>query len=224
MYGFGIVRLAMSGKKTNAVAANKHDSSYQLPAVKTLLGGNSLGEELKLEGKSLSFIKNPKRASKNDSPHTKEADWSSLEQNLQNNVSNITSSIQQEVRKSQVDDSKWYEIPKVSLTPELERDLRIIENRQHLDPKRFYKSTGTGRQRGQLPTKFHIGTVVVGSHEFYSGRLTRQERKSRIIDEVLADNRIVNYTRKRMTSLQRARQTGKRTIDPSKKFTKWKRH
>lgn len=213
----------MFGKNRNAIPSNKHDSSYQLPAVKTLLGGSSLDQDLKLEGKSLSFIRNPKRGSKTDFIHTKEADWSSLEQHLPGNDPSVTSSTQQKVHKSQVDDYKWDEIPKVSLTPELERDLRIIENRQHLDPKRFYKSTGTGRQRGQLPTRFHLGTVVVGSHEFYSGRLTRQERKSRIINEVLADERIVNYTRKRMTSLQRARQTGKRTVDPSKKFTKWKR-
>ena len=34
---------------------------------------------------------------------------------------------------------KWWEIPEQKLTPEVKRDLQIIQARSYLDPKRFYK-------------------------------------------------------------------------------------
>lgn len=34
---------------------------------------------------------------------------------------------------------KWWEIPERTLTPELKRDLQIIQSRGYIDPKRFYK-------------------------------------------------------------------------------------
>lgn len=109
----------------------------------------------------------------------------------------------------------WHEIPERQLTPEEERDARLIENRQYLDPKRFYKSSGTGRKRGELPNRVQFGTVIVGAHEFYSARLTRKERKSRIIDEVLADERVMGYTRQRNRALHFSRSNSKRIVDPS---------
>lgn len=102
------------------------------------------------------------------------------------------------------------------MTPELQRDLRIIENRQHLDPKRFYKSSGSGRKKGQLPTRVQLGTVVVGAHEFYSARLHNKERRSRIIDQVMSDKRIKKYTNNRFKALQQQRGK-KRVIDPAAK-------
>lgn len=112
-------------------------------------------------------------------------------------------------------DEQWHEIAERVLTPEEERDARIIENRQFLDPKRFYKSSGTGRAQGELPNRVHFGTVVVGQHEFYSSRLTKRQRRSRIIDEVLADDRLVNYARNRKERLQVAKNSGKRVVDPA---------
>lgn len=103
------------------------------------------------------------------------------------------------------------------MTPELQRDLRVIENRQHLDPKRFYKSSGSGRRRGELPSRVQVGTVVVGAHEFYSARLTKRERKGRIMDQVLADERVKTYTKDRFQKLQQGRMISKRIIDPAAK-------
>lgn len=112
-------------------------------------------------------------------------------------------------------DEKWHEIEERKLTPEEERDLRVVENRQHLDPKRFYKSTGTGRKRGELPSQVHFGTVVVGAHEFYSARMTRRERRARIIDEVLADKEALSYIKKKGRALQVQKSISKRIVDPA---------
>lgn len=110
-------------------------------------------------------------------------------------------------------EKNWHDMPERVLTPEEERDARVIENRAFLDPKRFYRATGTGRKRGELPSRVQFGTVVVGPHEFFSSRLTRKERKPRIIDQVLADQRVVDYTKRRSAALQNAK-AFKRVVDP----------
>lgn len=118
-------------------------------------------------------------------------------------------------RANQLPPKDWHEIAERQLSPEEERDARIIENRQHIDPKRFYKSSGTGRARGELPKRVHFGTVVVGAHEFYSSRMTKKERRSRIIDEVLADKKAVAYARNRSKRINAAKSIGKRVVDPA---------
>lgn len=40
-------------------------------------------------------------------------------------------------------DSKWWQIPEQTMTPEVKRDLQIIQARGYLDPKRFYKVRAT---------------------------------------------------------------------------------
>lgn len=105
----------------------------------------------------------------------------------------------------------WYEIPEARLTPELAKDLRLIANRQHLDPKRFYKSSGSTRRRGELETRVHVGQVVAGAHEFYSGRIAKRDRRATVLDEVLADQRVVGYVLGRFGRGQAGRRRKKRS-------------
>lgn len=104
----------------------------------------------------------------------------------------------------------------MQLTPELQRDIRLIENRQHLDPKRFYKSSGTGRKQGELPTRVQVGTVVVGAHEFYSGRLVKRDRRARIMDQVLGDEGVRKFTKNRFRKVQKERMENRRVVDPAR--------
>lgn len=112
-------------------------------------------------------------------------------------------------------DVDWHEIPEATLTPELRRDLILLENRAHLDPKRFYKSSGTGRKRGELPTRVHVGTVVEAPHEFFSGRLTNRERRKSFADEVFSDGRLMENAKRRFTKVQESRRGKKRVVDPA---------
>lgn len=121
---------------------------------------------------------------------------------------------------SVIDDQQWGTISERTLTPEQARDARLLENRAHLDGKRFYKSSGTGRKRGQLPTRVHFGTVQVGPHEFFSARIPRRQRRARFIDEVLADDNVVSGTRKRFTKSVRAGRVTRRVVYPSAKTQK----
>ena len=122
-------------------------------------------------------------------------------------------------------DADWHVIPDARMTPELVRDLRVIENRKHLDPKRFYKASGTGRKKGELPSRVHMGTVVEAPHEFYSARIPKRERKRTVTEEAMADQGIVRFTKRRFKSLQQERSAKKRVIDPAaKRRRRNKRH
>lgn len=120
-------------------------------------------------------------------------------------------------------DDKWHEIRERTFTEAEQRDLRVIENREHLDAKRFYKSMGTGRKRGELPSRAQFGTVIAGAHEFYSARMTRRERRGRIIDEVLSDAQGVRAIKTRSKRYDLAKAINKRIIDPASRKKRKKR-
>lgn len=82
---------------------------------------------------------------------------------------------------------------------ELKRDIKLIEMRNYLDPKRFYKKTD------KIGNILHVGTVVEGPHEYKSSRLKRSERKGSIMDELLADKAVTGYSKKTFVQLQKDR-------------------
>ncbi|KAI3643309.1 hypothetical protein MP228_012864 [Amoeboaphelidium protococcarum] len=75
--------------------------------------------------------------------------------------------------------SDWYHMPRTEITPEIEQDLRLIQMRNVLDPKRFYKKDNSilqgalakgankkagGNKKGQVKSAFfQIGTVLGGT-------------------------------------------------------------
>jgi hypothetical protein len=92
----------------------------------------------------------------------------------------------------------WFDMPAQEITAELKRDLRLLKLRGTWDPKRFYKSNDTSK----FPKYFQIGTVVEGATEFYSSRLTKKDRKQTITEEVLANEDITNYRKRRYNAVQ----------------------
>lgn len=208
--------LSDMGLSDEAITKFQLDATkLRLPASEEFFAKSALDEEERKAKISLNFLKRmPKRKKPQDGT---QANWAALGAALEQESSKFT---KDKVEPASTD---WHEIPEAKMTPELQRDLRIVENRQHLDPKRFYKSSGTGRRRGELPSRVQIGTVVVGAHEFYSGRLTNKERKGRIIDQVLADERIRHYTKNKFKKLQNDREIKKRVVDPAAKKKRRKR-
>lgn len=188
--------------------------SFRLPATTELIAKSALDEEERPAKSELSFLygNTPRRREKKQRYHGAQGDWRALEESL---TAESSMSDHRPTTAFSSSECDWHEIPEIRMTPELEKDLRIIENRRHLDPKRFYKSTGTGRKKGQMPTRVHVGTVVVGAHEFYSGRLTRKERRKSILDEVMSDERIMKFTKNKFKTLQQAKQAKRRIIDPA---------
>jgi len=91
----------------------------------------------------------------------------------------------------------WYNLPATKITDSVRHDLDLIRMRSALDTKRFYKKNETEA----YPKYFQIGTVVDSPFESKCGRLTNKERKSTMVDELLADAEFKQTTKKRYKNI-----------------------
>lgn len=94
---------------------------------------------------------------------------------------------------------KWFDMPAQTITPELKKDLQLLKLRNVVDPKRHYKADDA---KG-LPKYFQVGTVIEPAAEYYSGRLTKKERKPTIADELLSDSAFQQYRKRKHLEIER---------------------
>ncbi|GAQ89952.1 hypothetical protein KFL_005810050 [Klebsormidium nitens] len=106
--------------------------------------------------------------------------------------------------KAQTAGPKWFDLPATPITPEVKRDFRLLKLRGVLDPKRHYKAPDSTK----FPKYFQIGTVVEGPTEFYSGRLTKSERKPSLTAELLADDKLKSYRKRKYGEIQQEKESG----------------
>ena len=86
----------------------------------------------------------------------------------------------------------WYDMPALEMTEERQRDLELLQMRNVLDPKRFYKkNTSEG-----LPKYFRIGTIQDNAADFYTDRVNKKDRKQTMVDELLADAEFKKYQKR----------------------------
>lgn len=190
----------MDSKESESAAA-EFAAHYKLPSYEALVGPSKLDGEEELPSNE-----------GGDSP--KASGWVGVVDAADPEPA-TTSRTRGSSAATAADTEDWWKIPEAKMTPELRRDLVLMENRAHLDPKRFYKSAGTGRKRGQLPTRVQTGVVVAAAHEYLSGRLTNRERKKSFADEIFSDSRLMDNTRRRFAKVQESRQGTKRVVDPA---------
>jgi hypothetical protein len=95
------------------------------------------------------------------------------------------------------------------MTDALKSDLALIRNRNYLDPKKFYKSSDSFDNK-----ILQLGTVIEGSHEYYTSRLTKRERRGNFTEEIMADEGVAGYAKRKFGEVQmekeRRRGGGKR--------------
>ncbi|KAL4272451.1 hypothetical protein GQ457_13G023230 [Hibiscus cannabinus] len=102
--------------------------------------------------------------------------------------------------------SAWFDMPAPTLTPELKKDLQLLKLRGAIDPKRHYKKDSKSKA---LPKYFQVGTVVESVTDYYSGRLTKNERKATLADELLSDPAVRQYRKRKVREIEeRNRPTG----------------
>ncbi|XP_042030730.1 rRNA-processing protein fcf2-like [Salvia splendens] len=92
----------------------------------------------------------------------------------------------------------WFDMPAQTITPELKKDLQLLKLRNVIDPKRHYKK-GDSKT---LPKYFQVGTVIESASEFFSGRLTKKERKATLADELLADGTFHQYRKRKVREIE----------------------
>ncbi|CAL1352373.1 unnamed protein product [Linum trigynum] len=113
------------------------------------------------------------------------------------------------LQKKQVKDTLgkgWFDMPAPTMTPELKKDLQILKLRGAIDPKRHYKK-GDSKLK-VLPKYFQVGTVVESPMEFFSGRLTKKERKATIADELLSDQAFKAYRKRKVREIEEQNRPG----------------
>lgn len=92
----------------------------------------------------------------------------------------------------------WGYMPKVELTEELKMDLRAIQMRNQIFPKRFYKNNDSEK----LPEYFQIGTVVDdGGIQSKVGRLTKKEQRKGIAQQFLMDDQAKGFSKRKYETL-----------------------
>jgi hypothetical protein len=93
--------------------------------------------------------------------------------------------------------SGWFHMNPTPMTNQLKTDLSLIRNRNYLDPKKFYKSADSFD--GKI---LQVGTVIEGSTEYYSSRMTRKERRMNITEELMADANVRQYAKRKYLDIQ----------------------
>ncbi|PIN03903.1 hypothetical protein CDL12_23570 [Handroanthus impetiginosus] len=76
----------------------------------------------------------------------------------------------------------------------------LLQLRSAIDPKRHYKK-GDSRSK-TLPKYFQVGTVIESASEFYTGRLTKKERKATLADELLSDSALGKYRKRKVREIE----------------------
>jgi hypothetical protein len=99
----------------------------------------------------------------------------------------------------------WASMNSTKLTPELEKDLKLLSMRNALDTGRHYKA---GEKIGRKDKPFQIGTIIESSNEFYSGRLTKKQRKPTLVDTLLYDEEKRSVYKNKFMNLQKKHQSG----------------
>jgi hypothetical protein len=102
---------------------------------------------------------------------------------------------------------RWFHLPRTNLTPELKRDLQLLNLRSFLDPKRHYKKQNS---KAEPPAFSQVGTIIESPAEYYSARLSNKQRKKTLADEVLAVEAENHHFRNEYAKLQAVKTSGKK--------------
>ncbi|KAJ5092250.1 Fcf2 pre-rRNA processing [Penicillium alfredii] len=103
----------------------------------------------------------------------------------------------------------WFNLPKTELTPELKRDFQLLRMRSVLDPKRHYKKESG---KAKLPEFSQVGTIIEGPTEFFSGRITKKDRKKTFVEETMALERETRRFESKYKDIQTTKQSGKKAF------------
>lgn len=98
----------------------------------------------------------------------------------------------------------WFDMKAPEMTDEAKNDLTVLQMRRALDPKRFYKSNDIKA----LPKFFQFGKVIESPVDFYHSRIPKKQRKSTMVDELLADAEFRTYNKRKYVEIQEAKRKG----------------
>ena len=92
--------------------------------------------------------------------------------------------------------SDWFDMKAPEMTEEVKRDLEVLQMRNAIDPKKFYKKN----DRNVLPKFFQIGQYVDGPLDRVSSSEKKSKKKS-LVDELMADAEFKKYNKRKYTEI-----------------------
>ena len=102
---------------------------------------------------------------------------------------------------------EWFDMPKTELTPQLKRDLQMLEMRSVLDPHRHYKKDN---RKGKVPSFSQPGTVIEGPTDWYTGRVNKKDRAKNFVDEAMTTEKQTGRFKRKYGEIQEAKTSGKK--------------
>ncbi|GMN60661.1 hypothetical protein TIFTF001_029763 [Ficus carica] len=127
-----------------------------------------------------------------------------------NNPRKLNKLLQKQVKDTA--GSNWFDVPAPTMTPELQKDLQLLKLRNAMDPKRHYKKGNSKSSKyfqasgqchiGSRGTHIGVGTVIESPLDFFSGRLTKKERKASLADELLSDRTLGEYRKRKVREIE----------------------
>ena len=96
------------------------------------------------------------------------------------------------------------------MTPELARDFQLLKMRSVLDPKRHYKKENSTSERE--PKFSQVGTIIEGPTEYFSGRITKRDRKRTFVEEAMGAERETRRFKAKYNDIQVSKRSGKKSF------------
>ncbi|GAB1597310.1 hypothetical protein Ahia01_000007400 [Argonauta hians] len=100
----------------------------------------------------------------------------------------------------------WFNMGAPEMSRTIKNELTLIQMRNSLDPKRFYKSN----DRKKFPRYFQMGTVVESPADFYHSRIPKKQRKANMVEEMMADAEMKQYIKRKHGEVAKKQKVRKR--------------
>ena len=98
-------------------------------------------------------------------------------------------------------------MPATKPSPELQADIRLLNLRGVLDPKRHYKKD---YPKAFEPSFSELGRIIEGPTEYFNARLSGKARKRTFAEDTLASERLKPQHKTRYHDIQATKRSGKK--------------
>jgi hypothetical protein len=118
----------------------------------------------------------------------------------------------------------WFDLPATPITPELKRDLHILNLRAHIDKSRKYKKGADPAKK--MPKYFQVAEVIPSAQDYYRPGLARKDRVKSIAEQLLASSEQRKYRKRKFLELQQSKSSGGKAwfkAQREKRMPSWKR-
>ncbi|GME96403.1 unnamed protein product [Ambrosiozyma monospora] len=106
------------------------------------------------------------------------------------------------------------------MTPALKQHLTVLQNRQYIDPKRFYK-----KQKWTAPERFQVGEIISGSFDGSKSKMKRRSKGGELgmLGELMNDKEAKGWFKKRYSEIQTQKASGGKKAYLAKSAKRMKR-